>query len=185
MRWEALFDDLEAQFDAEHAAEFAAEVSDRTRRELALVRLVDRLRPARGEAIGVRVAGFGNIDGEVAGVGADWLLLSETGGREALIPSSVIVSITGLGALSATPRSEGEVARRLGLAHALRAVARDRAPVTIGYLDGVTSSGTIDRVGVDFLEIAEHPPAEARRAAAVRTVRTVPFAALVIVRLAG
>jgi hypothetical protein len=185
VRWEALFDDLAAQFDAEQAAELAAEISDRTRRELALVRLVDRLRPARGNVISARVAGIGNVEGRVAGVGADWLLIVDGGGREELIPSSAIVSITGLGALSAAPDSEGEVARRMGLAYALRAIARDRSPVTIGYADGVTSSGTIDRVGADFLEIAEHPPAEARRAAVVRTVRTIPFTAVAIVRLTG
>lgn len=184
MRWEALFDDLEAQFDAEQAAELAAEITDRTRRELALIRLVDRLRPARGSAISARVAGFGGLEGTVAGVGADWLLLAETGGREALIPAFAIVSLAGLGALSAAPASEGEIARRLGLAHALRAIARDRSPVTIGYTDGAASAGTIDRVGVDFLEMAEHPPAESRRAAAVRTVRTIPFTALAVVRLA-
>lgn len=185
MRWEALFDDLEGQFDAEQAAELAAEVSDRTRRELALVRLVDRLRPARGCAIGARVAGFGNLEGRVAGVGADWLLLAEPSGREAFIPLAAIDSISGLGALSAAPRSEGEVARRLGLAHALRAIARDRRPVTIGYRDAASSSGTIDRVGVDFLEVAEHPPAEARRPAAVQVVRTIPFSAVAIVRVTG
>lgn len=184
MRWQSLFDDLEAQFDAGLAAELAAEVTDRTRRELALVRLVDRLRPARGHMISARVAGFGTIEGAVAGVGADWLLLAEAGGREALIPSSAIVSIAGLVALSAPPHSEGEVDRKLGLAHALRAIARDRSPVMIGCSDGATSSGTIDRVGVDFLEIAEHPPAEARRAAAVQMVRTIPFTAVAVVRLA-
>jgi hypothetical protein len=184
VRWEALFDDLEAQFDAEQSAEFEAEVSDRTRRELALIRFVDRLRPARGHAVSVRVAGFGGVEGEVAGVGADWVLLAEAGGREALVPSSAIVSITGLGALSSTPHSEGEVASKLALGHVLRAVARDRSPVAIGYADGASSAGTIDRVGADFLEIAEHAPAEARRAAAVRAVRTVPFTAVAIVRRA-
>ncbi len=185
MRWESLFDDLEAQFDAEEAAELAAEISDRTRREFALVRLVDRLRAARAHTISARVVGFGVVEGSVASVGADWLLLAEAGGREVLIPSSAIVSINGLGALSAAPQSEGEVARRLGLAHALRAIARDRSPVTIGCVDGATSSGTIDRVGADFLEVAEHPPAEARRAATVQMVRTVPFTAVAVVRLAG
>jgi hypothetical protein len=184
VRWEALFDDLEAQFDAEQAAELAAEVSDRTRRELSLVRLVDRFRPARGSTVSARVAGLGSLEGRVAGVGADWLLLAESGGHEALIPSSAIVSITGLGALSATPGSEGDVARKLGMAYALRAVARDRAAVTISYANGGTSSGTIDRVGFDFLEIAEHPPDEARRVTAVRAVRTIPFAAVGVVRLA-
>lgn len=183
MRWESLFDDLEAQVDAEHAAEFSAEVTDRTRRELALVRLVDRLRPARGHSVSVRIWGFGVVEGAVARVGADWLLLAESGGREALVPSSAIVSIGGLGALSAAPNSEGEVAARIGFGHALRAIARDRSAVTVSYVDGATTTGTLDRVGADFIEVAEHPPAEARRPAAVRAVRTVPFTALAIVRL--
>ncbi|HEX7105463.1 MAG TPA: hypothetical protein VF218_05820 [Acidothermaceae bacterium] len=184
MRWEALFDDLDAQFEAEEAAELAAEISDRTRRELGLIRLVDRLRPARGSVVTARVVGFGFVEGAVVGVGSDWLLMSESAGREALIPSSAVLSITGLGALSAAPGSEGQVAARLGLAHVLRALARDRATVTIGHVDGGAASGTIDRVGADFFELAEHAPAEARRAAAVQAVRTIPFTSLAIVRRA-
>ena len=184
MRWEALFGDLEAQFDEADAVEFAAEVSDRTRREYALIRLVDRLRPAQGHRVGVRVWGLGAVEGDVAAVGADWVLLVEPGGREALVPSSAIVSVAGLGALSATPHSEGEVAARLRLGVVLRALARDRSAVTIGYVDGATSTGTIDRVGADFVEVAEHPAAEARRPATVRAVRTIPFAGLAVVRRA-
>jgi hypothetical protein len=177
-----LFGDLEAQFDEEEAVELAAEVSDRTRREFALIRLVDRLRPARGHGVNVRILGLGAVEGDLAAVGADWVLLAEAGGREALVPSSAIVSIAGLSAVSAAPHSEGEVAARLGLGVVLRAVARDRSPVTIGYVDGATSSGTIDRVGADFVEVAEHPAAEARRPATVRAVRTIPFAGLAVVR---
>jgi hypothetical protein len=49
--------------------------------------------------------------------------------------------------------------------------------------DGTTVDGTIEAVGSDYLEIAEHDPGEARRRAAVRAPRFVGFAAIVAVTL--
>ena len=43
-------------------------------------------------------------------------------------------------------------------------------------------SGTVDRVGADFVEMTEHGAGEPRRRAEVSGVRTVPFAALALVR---
>lgn len=182
MRWEELFGDLEAQYGAARDAELAAEISDRTRRELALVRLVDRLRPAIGAPVTVRVAGAGMIDGQLLGAGPDWLLVAEVGGREVLVCTQAVLSVGGLPAQSSPPAAEGRVAARLTLTFALRGLVRDRSPVTLAYIDASTSTGTLDRVGADFVEIAEHPPGEARRRAAVRAVRTVPLAALALVR---
>lgn len=182
MRWHDLFDDLEAQYGAARDAELAAEVSDRSRRELALVRLVDRLRAAIDQPVTVRVAGSGVIEGRLTSVGPDWLLIAETAGREALVATRSVLSFGGLMAQTADARSQGEVASRLTLTFALRGIARDRSAVTLGYADGSTTTGTLDRVGADFLEIAEHPPGEARRREAVRAVRTVPLTALATVR---
>ncbi|MGH8889135.1 MAG: hypothetical protein ACRDV3_05155 [Acidothermaceae bacterium] len=184
MRWHDLFDDLEAQYGAARDAELASEISDRTRRELALVRLIDRLRPAIGQPVSVRLLGAAVIEGELTAVGPDWLLLTEIAGREALVATHAVLSIGGLAAQSANPDSEGKVSARLTLAFALRAIVRDRSAVMLSYLDGSTTTGTLDRVGADFVEIAEHAPGEERRRQAVRGVRTVPLGSLALVRRA-
>lgn len=182
MRWQALFDDLEAQVEAAEAAELQAEVADRTRRELGLLGLVDRLRASESHPLAVTVWGAGTVHGRLLDAGPDWLLLEETGLREVLVPSASVLGVAGLGARTATPGSEGEVGRRLDLRWALRGLARDRAGVSITLRDGATLTGTLDRVGADHVDVAEHAPGEARRAAAVRQVRLVPLSALGLLR---
>ncbi len=181
MRWKTLFDDLEGQWEAAEAAALVGEVSDRTRREQALLRLVDRLGPALGAALTVTVRG-GVVRGRLVDQGSDWLLLEEAGGHELLVPISGVLGLVGLGARSASPEAEGPVAKRLGLGWALRGLARSRAGVALHLVDGAIVTGTLDRVGADHLDLAEHGLAEARRAAAVRQVRLVPLAALSHVR---
>jgi hypothetical protein len=185
MRWERLFADLEAQLLAAHAAELAGETSERTRRELALVRTPDRLAGSRGHPVAVSVHGPGVLRGVLRDAGVDWLLLEEPGAREILVPLHAVLSVTGLGAATAVPGSEGRVGRRLDLRWALRGLARSRAAVALGLRDGSTLSGTLDRVGADHVELAEHGPGETRRAGAVREVRLVPLGALSAVRSGG
>jgi hypothetical protein len=182
MRWDDLFRDLEAQLDAAEAAELAAEVADRTRREAAQLALVDRARAAVGHPVAVRALGAGPVDGVLTDVGSQWLLVAETGGREVLVPSAAVVSLAGLRAWSGAPGSAGQVFARLGLGHALRGIARDRVAVQVWLTDGSVVSGTVDRVGADFLEVTEHGSGEPRGRGDVTGVRTVPFAALALVR---
>ncbi len=182
MRWERLFADLEAQAESLAAAEFEEEVSERTRVEVGRLRLVDRLRPAVGHPVRVACLGVDPLRGRLVRVGADWLLIAETPASETLIPLAAILSIGGLGALSTVRGSEGRVGARLGLRHAMRGLARDRCAVQAALVEGSIVAGTIDRVGDDFVEIAEHDQCEPRRAGSVRQVRTVPTAALALVR---
>jgi hypothetical protein len=182
VRWQRLFDDLEAQAEAYDTAEFEAEVSERARFEVGQLRLVDRLRAAVGHPIDLTCRAAGHLSGQLERVGADWLLLAEQPDRQILVACAAITSIGGLGALSALPGSEGTVGARLDLRRALRGVARDRSPVQVLLIDGSVVTGTLDRVGADFLELAEHPQREPRRAGAVRRVRTVPLAAIAVVR---
>ena len=181
MRWDALFADLEARAHDEHAAELAAEVADRTRIETASLHLVDRLRPAQGHRLVVVAAAGATVQGVLHTVGPDWILIEVEPNRQAAVRLAAVLGVTGLGARSNTPGSEGRVAARLALASALRAVARDRAPVTITLIDGSSLTGTLDRIGGDFAELAEHPIGEARRAGAVTAVRLVPLRALAVV----
>jgi hypothetical protein len=182
VRWDALFADLEGQLDLAEAADLACQVEDRTRRELARLRLVDRLRPAAGRRLVLVVPGAGRIGGLLGGVGADWLLVEVEGGQEVLVPTERVLRVQGLTRASAEPGSEGRVAARLDLRSALRRLARDRSPVQVVLVDGSGLTGTLDRVGRDFCELAVHGPGEVRRATAVRGVETVPLAAIACVQ---
>jgi hypothetical protein len=182
MRWEALFADLEAQAAALDAAERAGEVEERARAEIGGLGLVDRARAALGRSLRLRVAGGTQLTGRLVRAGPDWLLLDESGGREALVASDRLVTVHGLGRYSAVPGSAGVVESRIGLRQVLRGVARDRSDVVIHLIDGTTAAGTIDRVGADFVELAGHAVAEPRRRREVRDVDLLPLGAIAAVR---
>lgn len=182
MRWDDLFADLEAQADALEAGERAAEVAERTRIELAGLSTVDRLKAAVGTRLRLRTDGGLALDGTLARVGPDWLLLAEADGRESVVALGRLLSVSGLGRLSAVPGSGGVVQARLTLRSALRGIARDRSPVRLHLADGELLDATIDRVGADFVDVARHAPGEPRRRGEVRDVVLVPFAALAAVR---
>jgi hypothetical protein len=182
VRWDGLFADLEAQAGALELAERAGEVDSRARTELAQLRMLDRLRPAVGLPVRARCAAGVTVSGRIARVGTQWLLIDEAAGREALVVIAAIESVAGLGRLSAVPGSIGVVESRLGLAHALRGLARDRSTVRVHLVDGSVLDGTIDRVGADFFELATHAAGELRRRTQVQDVLVVATAALVAVR---
>jgi hypothetical protein len=188
VRWEELFADLTAEFEALESAELAAEVTDRTRREMARIRLVDRLRAAETRAVAVSLPalnGAQTISGRLLDVGPDWMLVGPAEATmEVLIPLVAVGSVIGLPSDAAEPGSEGQVRSRLGLAHVLRGIARDRAAVCLATRGGPMLTGTIDRVGADYLDLAEHAPDEPRRAGSVRAERTVPFTAILFVQRA-
>ncbi len=181
MRWDGLFDDLEAQASALEQAERAAEVDERTRIEVAALHLADRLAAGAGSTVRLTCRGGAVVTGALRRVAPTWLLVLEGPGREALVPLAAVRAVSGLGRL-AQPAATGRVGARLGLASALRAIARDRSPVRLDLVDAAVLDGTLDRVGADFVELAEHGAGEWRRGAEVRSVLLVATAELAVVR---
>ena len=183
MRWERLFDDLEAQLEAASAAELAGEVSERTRYESGQLTLADRLVAWVGQPVRLQILGGMTVAGRLEQAAQEWIAVGH-GPAVMLVPLTALVDIVGLGAPASTADRQS-VPRRLGLTAALRAVARDRSPVYIELTDGRAVTGTVDVVGADHLDLAEHPSDEPRRPAAVRRVHTLPLPAIAAVRPAA
>jgi hypothetical protein len=182
VRWERLFDDLEAQLEAADREELSAEVADRTRREVAMVSLAGRLGSALGGRVELSIEGFGALCGSVRRVGQGWVLLDAGPATDTVVAWPAILAVRGLPASVVPVDARGEVAARLDLGHILRGIARDRSPVVIVMRDGSRLAGTIDRVGADFVDLAEHPADEPRRAESVSGVRTLAVAGVSVVR---
>jgi len=182
VRWDRLFADLDAQLGAADAAELAGEVTDRTRREVARLYLADRARPAVGAQLTIGVGAAGSVSGRLARSGPGWWLLGTAGGIDQLVSTDAMTWVAGLPALAADPAAQSAVEGRLGLPYALRGIARDRSAVTVMMRDATTCTGTIDRVGADFLDLAEHAPGEPRRPGVVRSARTIALSAIAVVR---
>ncbi len=181
MRWQQLFAELSAELEASEIAAERAEDAARARLEIGAVRLADRLGGAVGRELAVRCRGAGELRGVVTELGPDWLLLTEAGAREVLVAVPAVLTVAGLDRGTAVPAG-GDVARRLDLRWALRGLARDRGSVQVLLDDGGALTGTIDRVGADFLELAEHAVDQPRRGAAVQGVRAVALDAVAAVR---
>ena len=122
MRWEGLFADLEGQLAAEERRELDDEVAERTRRERALVTLADRLAGAVGSTVRLGLGAGLHVQGDIADLGDGWVLLRDPAtGREHLVPTAAVVTVSALGARVETARA----ARRFGLGYALRALSRE------------------------------------------------------------
>lgn len=176
MHWDQLIDELEAAADAEERRELASEVADRTRRELARLHVVDRLRAAAGADITLGVDGADPLRARVCRTGPDWLLVDDGAATEHLVVSAAILWIDGLPPRAVDPAAVSAVDRRLGLGSVLRGAARDRRVVQVRLRDGTEFSGIVGRVGADFVGVRtdnRHATDE----------RCVPFAAIAVVRL--
>jgi hypothetical protein len=179
MRWQNLFADLEAQaLSLERGDE--GELSDRIRGEVAQVTLMNRLRAQLSRQVTVSIQGLGDVTGQLERTGADWILLQAP--DEVIVPLAAVMVLRDLPPDAVSPQSSGPVASGLRLTSVLRAAARDRSVVVVTRLDGRSLTGTPDRVGADFVDLALHDPSESPRRAEVRSRATVRLAAIACIR---
>lgn len=181
MRWARLFADLEAQWDAEQAAENAGALASQARFEVGSLGLAERMRATLGHPVRLSTTGAGQADGRLADLGTGWFLVAEAAGREALVNADAVTLVSGAGRY-AEPGPGGAVARKLNFRHAIRGLARDRARIQVRLSSGQTVDGTFDRVGSDAVDLASHPAGEFRRSSEVREVLLLPLTGIAIVR---
>jgi hypothetical protein len=196
MRWDNLFDDLEGQLEQELGAEDLDVLAEEERLRLGRLGLRDRLSaliPASSPADPIRLI---LIDGtrvaiDAGAVGRDWIAgeVCDESPRSA----SCVIPVTAIAgclpspaqmAASVDARPEagiGSLAARLGLPFVLRDLCRRRSALHVRTRHELLH-GTIDRVGRDHLDLAEHEPGVPRRERAVRAVRLVPVAEVVLLR---
>jgi len=196
MRWGKLFDDLEGQLEQELEAEDVDLRAEEERLRLGRLSLRDRLLAVHGSGTGdgtvaLLVAGS-RLAVRPVSIGKDWLSgdLIDGAARRA----QCVVPLSSIGGIlldreqvraSLDPLPEDDVPRlsaRLGLSFVLRDLCRRRRAVELVTAQG-TITGTIDRVGRDHLDLAEHSLDAARRESAVTHYRVLPFTEMLYLRL--
>ncbi len=182
MRWNGLFADLEAQVEALERQERAGEIDERVRAETGRTTLSARLRGSRAP-VRCELLGGQQVAGSITRAGADWVLMAGDDGTETVLVCGAVRAVHGL-ARHGVAEALGPIDSRMGLTSVLRAIARDRAPVSVYFVDGTVVAATIDRVGADFVEAAVHAVGEPRRRTEVREILALSTAAVAAVRRA-
>lgn len=197
VRWDSLFDDLAGQFDARLEAERAQDAVDDERLRVARLTLRDRLLALAqgleaGDRIGLELVTGERIEIVPVEFGADWLAADFAAPvrryRACVVPVSGITSLllsrrlisVSLADRAAHPASLSE---RIGLPMALRDLARRRGHCEITTTRG-SFRGTIDRVGRDHLDLAEHDGDIPRRESTLLGTRILRLEDITLVRVA-
>jgi hypothetical protein len=176
-----VFEELEAEFEAGLRREAEQETVAAIRAQVGATTLWEQVARHVGTEAVAR-AGAHLVRGTVAASYPDFFVLQDPEGGQHLVraQASSLALSPGQEPLQPAP---GTAARRFHLALALRELARRREPVRVELVDGNAVTGTIEAVGSDYLELAEHEVGEARREAAVRAHRFAAFAAIAFVSL--
>ena len=179
-RFDALFAGLEAQLDATSAADDDLAVEEIERAAWSEVTLLDRLRgvATTAHAVVVEIADHGPVAGQVAEIGRDVVVLHADDGDWAISGWGIAAVI---GADDRSAPGDG-IAGRLGFTAVARRWSRERSVVRVFRRGGAPLDGTIDRVGADHLDLAEHDPGVPRLPSEVRRSLAVPLAAITALR---
>ncbi len=194
MRWDHLFDDLSAQLEHELQSEQVDLEQEEERLRIGRLPVRERLvalRRAPGDhgAVTVRLVTGDVLTVRLVTVGRDWFAGSVEGSGRVV---QAAIPIAGVDALLLTPdqaatslvpvAEASELGARLGLPFLLRDLCRRRTAVTI-RTRASEATGTIDRVGRDHVDLAEHELDQPRRSSVVRRVRVIALDQVVSVTL--
>lgn len=191
MRWDELFADIEGQLEQELDAERLDIAAEEERLRLGRLALRDRIQAMTTEERALRLilADGESIEVRVESTGRDWVSGTITLGsreRTVIVPLSALAGVIASGGQLAeglrAPTLRPELSAQLGLAFVLRDLGRRRASVDLHTRAGVVH-GTIDRVGRDHVDFAEHDADEVRRTRVVRRMRLVPLDAILSIRI--
>jgi hypothetical protein len=155
MSWEgrllALFDDLEQQAAGLEFANREADVAELAAAQYAAIGFGERLHASVGNRVQLRVAGGQILVGDLARVGADWVLLQGMP-EEWIVPTAKITAVVGLSRHS-DPVAGSAPLGRLKLTSALRGLAAAQEECVFFWADQQQLTGTLGRVGRDFVEV--------------------------------
>lgn len=197
MRWDNLFDDLESQLEHELWSEDVDLRAEEERLRLGRMSLRGRLMSLHAAADGsdysIRVDIAGTfLKLSPTNFGKDWMaarVIDDTTRRtQVVLPLRAITGIIlerehSRSSLTAAPiEGASSLSARLGIAFVLRDLSRRRCELDLVLASG-TVHGTIDRVGRDHCDLAEHEAGTPRRESSVSGYRIVPLDQLLMVRL--
>ncbi|HEV8648793.1 MAG TPA: hypothetical protein VG276_05155 [Actinomycetes bacterium] len=176
-----VFDELEAEFEAGLRREAEQETVAALRAQVGATPMWEQLARRIGVE-GVVRAGARLVRGTVIASYPDFFVLQGRDDAQHLVrPEATSI------ALPPEPippqPAPSAAARRYTLSLALRELARRREPVRLELIDGNAVAGTVEAVGSDYVEVAEHDIGEARRETAVRARRLTALAAVALVTL--
>lgn len=145
MRWDRLFDDLEAQaaqLELQERDALVGELSDGEWAETLWHELI-------GGHVVVDVLGVGRLEG-VAGLVNQQIIQLSGGGVDRVIATSAVTVIRSAERRAAPPTV---VAAALGWGHVLRRLRDAGEPIRLCLIDGTMHDGVIDVVGQDFVRV--------------------------------
>jgi hypothetical protein len=176
-----LFEELEAEFEAGLRREAEQQTVAALRAQAAETLLWEALARRVGSEVAIQ-AGRRWFRGTLVASYPDFFVIKDGVSRvQHLVRLGPAVSVRfspqqqPLRLLASTPRYRFVLA--------LRELARRREPVRLELADGNEAAGTIEVVGNDHVELAEHDLGEARRQSALTGRRLLALAAIAIVTL--
>lgn len=177
MRWDSLFDDLEAQLAEQSRAQLRDEIAENIRVERATAELLPTLTRFHGHELSLRLAGGTELRATLGPCAADYICL-ETDRTQWIIRSAAVETFS-------LPQGRAPVAERrspggsMKFSTVLRGLLRDRARCHVFGRAGTSlAEGTLTQVAKDFLVILVHPRDEFARAQQASAQLLIPLDAI-------